>query len=145
MGNPYQSIHVDTLHQSDIGIFKMIVGIYREIAETTPGLRILEKLDQRLSQIKHGCRYPGFRIPGMIKVVIFAPLQTVQVLNIDMLCRYVHISLIVKKYQILWVLILVVKRFLLKLPGAARNFQSTKKMIVRYYQTSILSMFKASG
>lgn len=64
MGNPYQSIHVDTLHHSDIGIFKMMVGIYREIAEATPRLQILEKIDQRLSEIKHSCRFPGFRIPG---------------------------------------------------------------------------------
>jgi len=35
-GNPYLAIHVDTLHQSDLGIFKIIVGILCEIAIVHP-------------------------------------------------------------------------------------------------------------
>lgn len=52
LGNPYLAIHVDTLHQSDLGIFKMIVGILREVASIQPRERKLKELDRRLLFIK---------------------------------------------------------------------------------------------
>jgi hypothetical protein len=59
LGNPYLAINIDVLHQSDVGIFKMLVDIIREMVPLT----ILTQLDQRLFQIWDKCRYPGFRIP----------------------------------------------------------------------------------
>ena len=64
LGNPYLAIHVDTLHQSDLGIFKMIVGILRDMAAVNPRACKLKEMDRRLSYIKKNCRFSAFRIPG---------------------------------------------------------------------------------
>ena len=64
MGNRYLAIYVDILHQNDLGVFKMIVGIIRDMAFISPCERKLQELDRRLLYIKENCHFPAFRIRG---------------------------------------------------------------------------------
>lgn len=57
--NPYQALHADVLHQSDLGIFKMLVGILRDM-----GHQILGVLDEHLGRIREESRFPSFQLPG---------------------------------------------------------------------------------
>jgi hypothetical protein len=53
MGNPYHSIHVDMLYQSDLGVFKTLVDIIRDIlATSTNYVNVLLELDKCLFLIK---------------------------------------------------------------------------------------------
>ncbi|KAG0595978.1 hypothetical protein M758_UG213700 [Ceratodon purpureus] len=92
MGNPYLAIHVDILHQSDLGVFKMIVGIIRDMASISPRERKLQELDRRLLYIKQNCRFPAFRIPGneqggyFVSQANFAGFEHRAVLQVIVLC-----------------------------------------------------------
>ncbi len=66
-GNPYKAIHVDMLHQADLGVFKTIIDILRGIVLASINSKIFSSLDQRLFHIKKHSRYPSFRIPGTDK------------------------------------------------------------------------------
>jgi len=57
------AIHVDILHQNDVGIFKMLADVIREMFPPTT----LIQLDQCLFHICDKCRYQGLRIPGSAK------------------------------------------------------------------------------
>ena len=62
-GNPYLAVNVDMLHQADLGLFKTIIGILREIGkEQSP--TTLKEMDQRLLHINDSARFYKFRVPG---------------------------------------------------------------------------------
>jgi hypothetical protein len=67
IGNPYRAIHVDIMHQSDLGIFKTLVEIVRSMAISSACQSHLRVLDDRLLLIKKTSRYSSFRIPGTDK------------------------------------------------------------------------------
>lgn len=64
MGNPYKCLHVDIMHQSDLGVFKTLVDILRVLGGSG---NVLQLLDKRLLHIKATSRYQSFRIPGTEK------------------------------------------------------------------------------
>lgn len=64
MGNSYKALHVDFLHQSDVEIFKMFVGIIRDIAIENPRRHILQELDNRLMRPKEEASFAHFCILG---------------------------------------------------------------------------------
>lgn len=64
-GNPYRCVQVDGLHQSILGVFKILVGIVRSSAASQSLVRKpLRELDRRLQYIHRECRYASFRLPG---------------------------------------------------------------------------------
>ena len=66
LGNPYQAIHVDILHQTDIGIFKTLVSCLKEMADGGEALtrKAFIEMDRRLLHLKKETRFSEFRIPG---------------------------------------------------------------------------------
>ncbi|CAM6096622.1 unnamed protein product [Calypogeia fissa] len=64
-GNAYRSVQVDRLHQSILGVFKILVGIVGALrAPSTLVAHPLRELDKRLKIIHKHCRYASFRLPG---------------------------------------------------------------------------------
>ena len=59
-------MNVDMLHQSDLGVFKILVDILRSITSSTSAT-ILPEMDERLLCIKNSCRFSEFRVPGTDK------------------------------------------------------------------------------
>jgi hypothetical protein len=55
------------LHQTNLGVFKMIIDILQGIALTSINSKILSSLDQHLFHIKKHSRYQSFWIPGTEK------------------------------------------------------------------------------
>jgi hypothetical protein len=72
MGNPYLALHVDILHQSDLGIFKTMVSIIQDIAMQNSRQHVLQEMDRRLFIIKRKSRFPNYRIPGNEKSRYFS-------------------------------------------------------------------------
>jgi hypothetical protein len=67
-GNPYCSIHVDMLHQSDLGVFKTLLDIIQDISATfTNSSNVLLELDKCLFLIKVKACFLGFCVPGIDK------------------------------------------------------------------------------
>jgi hypothetical protein len=62
LGNPYRCIHVDMMHQSDLGVFKTLVDILRALTTAN-----LIQMDNRLLMIRRSFRYQSFRLPGTDK------------------------------------------------------------------------------
>ena len=64
VGNPYKCLHVDIMHQLDLGVFKTLVDILRILG----GLgNVLQMLDKPLLYIKATSCYQSFRILGTDK------------------------------------------------------------------------------
>jgi hypothetical protein len=72
MGNPYLALHVDILHQSDLGFFKTLVSIICDIAMENPRQHVLKEMDRRLFTIKNKSRFSNFRVPGNEKSKYFS-------------------------------------------------------------------------
>jgi hypothetical protein len=72
MGNPYLALHVDILHQSNLGVFKTLVSIIRNIAMENPHQHVLKEMDRRLFTIKNKSRFPNFQVPGNEKSKYFS-------------------------------------------------------------------------
>jgi hypothetical protein len=66
-GTPYKRIHVDMLHQVDLGVFKTIIDILRRIALVSINSKIFSSLNQCPFHIKKHSKYPSFRILGTNK------------------------------------------------------------------------------
>jgi len=62
-GNPYLAIQVDVLHQTDVGIFKMLIGILRCMASDgdLTYSKAMKELDRRLLVIKKEARHAHYR------------------------------------------------------------------------------------
>jgi len=54
--NPYLSIHVEVLHQNNIGIIKMLMDILRQLVSP----HVLQAFDDKSMVIKETCQYPNF-------------------------------------------------------------------------------------
>ncbi len=59
----YEYIHVDTLHQSDLGVFKTIGDVLCKDDNTHNW--ILQEMDHHLLYIRRTSCHPSFQIPGM--------------------------------------------------------------------------------
>jgi hypothetical protein len=65
LGNPYRTIQVDGLHQSLLGVFKILVNIVRVADGSVKLVRHpLRELDRRLQVLKQTYRYASHWIPG---------------------------------------------------------------------------------
>lgn len=69
LGNPYAAINVDVLHQADIGIFKTLVSILRDMSSegAVCTSKAIFELDKRLATIQKESRYSHYRVPGTDK------------------------------------------------------------------------------
>lgn len=69
LGNPYRAINVDVLHQGDIGIFKTLVSILRDMSNegAVCTSKAISELDKRLATIQKESRYSHYRVPGTDK------------------------------------------------------------------------------
>ncbi len=64
IANPYNRLHVDIMHQYDLGVFKTLVDILRILARpSTIKSRSLHLMDKCLLCIKKKSRYQSFQIP----------------------------------------------------------------------------------
>jgi hypothetical protein len=64
MANPYKCLHVDIMHQSDIGVFKTLVDILCILAgPSTIEFESLHLMDKFVLCIKNTFRYQSFKIP----------------------------------------------------------------------------------
>ena len=72
-GNPYLAIQVDVLHQTNVGIFKMLIGILRSMASGGDIMhsRAIKELDRRVLVIKKEARYAHFRCSFHIPRIIW--------------------------------------------------------------------------
>ena len=65
--NPYMALMVEPMHQTDLGIFmhvkKSIIAKYVARKEHGAYLRELERLDERLQEVRTTCRMGGLSIP----------------------------------------------------------------------------------
>jgi hypothetical protein len=69
LGNPYATINVDVLHQADIGIFKTLVSILRDISSegAVCTSKAIFELDKHLATIQKESRYYHYIVPNTNK------------------------------------------------------------------------------
>lgn len=63
-GNPYRAVHVDMLHQTDLGVFPVICTAVVQAAEAGGNGKASKLIERNLMRMKAGCRWPDLRIPG---------------------------------------------------------------------------------
>jgi len=93
LDNLYLAIHVGTLHQSNLGIFKMIVNILWDIASIHPRQSKLKELDRRVLFIKKNCWFPSFGILSNEHGDILFRKPILLDLNIKLLCKYIFFAI----------------------------------------------------
>lgn len=66
-GNWYKAVHVDCMHQSDIGVFPTIMDTVLAAAAGSSSTCLARSIESQLMKIRDTCRFADLRIPGSDK------------------------------------------------------------------------------
>jgi hypothetical protein len=66
-GNYYKAVQADCMHQSDIGVFPMLIDAIIEAAAGSSDTRLAKSVEANLMEIRRTCRFANLRIPGSNK------------------------------------------------------------------------------
>ncbi|GAQ89262.1 hypothetical protein KFL_005040060 [Klebsormidium nitens] len=66
-GNPYRAVHVDMMHQTDLGLFPTICDALLNVAAGSHRTAIARAIEKALMDIKENYRFADLRVPGSDK------------------------------------------------------------------------------